>query len=272
MQNPLSVPFVRRLESFGPLSEADRQVLDQALARVRAVDNNEDLALEGDRPDEVLVMLSGFACAYKILPSSGERQILAYLLPGDICGLQAFVLGAMDHSVSALCAGLVASLPRELIERLAQDHPGLSLALWRAALLDEVILREWLIGFGCRTSPQRIAHLLCEILARLQAVGLAGDNSFDFPVTQTELGETVGLTVVHVNRIVQRLRKDGLITLKGRRLTIHDPDRLKKLARFRPAYLRPDPAPKTLPIPREHTRWMVEVARASAQSSRGALS
>ncbi len=181
-------------------------------------------------------MIEGFACRYKLLPN-GERQIMAWLVPGDFCDLHVAILGEMDHAIGTLAPSKIAYLPRVTIEELTSMHPSINRALWWATLVDEGVLREWLVNVGSRSVDKRMAHLFCELLLRLQAVGLATGNGFDFPLTQDEFGDTLGVSTVHVNRVLQQLRADGLITLKGKRLTIHDVAALQEFAEFNPNYL-----------------------------------
>ena len=191
---------------------------------------------EGDRPDNVHVVLEGFACRYKILPD-GERQIMAYLVPGDMCDLHVTILGEMDHNIGTLSLCTIAFLPYDVVTELTERRPIINRALWWATLVDEATLREWLVNMGRRPTDKQMAHLFCELLARLRSVGRVSGNSFDFPVTQNELGDTLGLSTVHVNRVLQQLRGDGLITLTEKTLTIIDPERLEEFAEFTPNYL-----------------------------------
>ena len=227
--------LTRKLEAFAPLSEADRHLLDAVIREARDVGSREDLIREGDAPGDVRLILAGFACRYKRL-AGGRRQIMAYLVPGDFCDLHVFILKAMDHTIATLSPCRVVDIPRERILEIT-ERPALARALWWAALVDEATLREWLVNIGARSAEQRVAHLLCELLLRLRVVGLADGAEYELPVTQQELGDTTGLTNVHVNRVLQRLRGDGLITLKGKHLVILDVERLNAFSGFTPNYL-----------------------------------
>ena len=179
--------------------------------------------------------MDGFACRYK-LRANGSRQIMAYLVPGDFCDLHVFILREMDHTIATLSPCRVVDIPRERILELT-ERSALARALWWATLVDEATLREWLVNIGARSAEERIAHLLCELLLRLRVVGLADGAEYELPITQAELADTMGLSSVHVNRVLQRLRGDGLITLKGKQLVIPDPDRLIAFSGFTPNYL-----------------------------------
>jgi CRP-like cAMP-binding protein len=229
-------PFFQKLNLGAALTDEDRQVLGQVTADVRQVGPHVDLIRSGDTPDVVHLILKGFACRYKILPD-GQRQIMAYLVPGDLCDLHVAILGTMDHSVATLTPCKVVCIPRRTVAELTEHHGRINRALWWATLVDEATLREWLVNIGRRPADRQLAHLFCELLLRLQAVGLAPENRYELPMTQAELGDTLGLSAVHVNRMLQQLRADGLIALKGGSLTINDVERLKEFAGFDPTYL-----------------------------------
>ncbi len=232
----MPTPFVLKLEYGAGLSDQDRQVLEQAVREVRQFKPRHDLILEDDSPENVHVILEGFACRYKRLPD-GSRQIVAYLVPGDCCDLHVSVLSRIDHTIGTLTTCKVALLPHTLIEELMSQSRSITRALWWATLVDAGTTREWLINMSRRPADRRLAHLLCELLLRLQAVGLATDNSFVLPLTQRQLADTLAMTGVHLNRIVRQLRLDGMITLKGHTITIPDVERLKSFSDFKENYL-----------------------------------
>jgi CRP-like cAMP-binding protein len=234
--------LVRKLENIVKLSEADKRLIDAAIGTIRRVSADEDLIREGDKPDNIHLILGGFACRYKIT-QQGKRQILAFLMPGDFCDLHVFILKQMDHSIGTLSNCRVAEISPERILELT-DRPAIARALWWAELVEEGVLREWLVGIGRRDAAQRIAHLLCELHVRLRAIGLADGNRFELPMTQEELGDTTGLTLVHVNRTLRSLREAGLIEMDRRQTVIVDPERLSKFGGFTPNYLHlPNPVP-----------------------------
>ncbi|SFL37023.1 Crp/Fnr family transcriptional regulator [Methylobacterium pseudosasicola] len=228
--------LTRKLESFEPLSDQARWALNRLVLKVRQVGARQNLIQEGDKPDNVLLILDGFACRYKMLPD-GQRQIMALLVPGDFCDLNVFILDEMDHSIGTISACKVVDVPRQAIDEITAHHPSIARAFWWCTLVDGAVLREWLVNMGGRAPDQRIAHLLCELLMRLEAVGRVTDNSYAFPLTQTEIADTMGLSDVHVNRTLRELRTLGLIHLKHRVLTILDVERLKAFCSFAPNYL-----------------------------------
>jgi CRP-like cAMP-binding protein len=233
-------PLIAKLERVAILTDDDHEAITAACRDVHRVPANKDIIREGDKPDHVHLVLDGWAARYKDLPG-GTRQIIAYLIPGDFCDLHVTILSEMDHGIFALTPVDVAYIPRTAMIQLTLDRPSLTRALWWATLVDEAVLREWIVNLGRRDALERIAHLLCEMHFRMKNIGLVHDDRFDLPLTQDEIADTVGLTAVHTNRMLQTLRLDGLLTLHGRVLTILDIDRLRQLAGFNPNYLHATP-------------------------------
>lgn len=231
-------PFIRKLERLGPLGDEDRRVLEGLPLAVRRVGPGQVLLHEGQRPARSLVLLEGWACRSKTL-ADGRRQIVSFHLPGDILDLAGVLLGQMDHEVCALTPATVAVVPGATLLDWVRHRPGLGLLLWRDTLIDASIFREWVLNVGRRTAFQRVAHLLCELVARLRAAELAPDYRCELPVTQVELADATGLSAVHVNRVVQDLRAEGLIEPRGRVLAVRDWRGLTRAAEFDPAYLHP---------------------------------
>ncbi|TDR85307.1 Crp/Fnr family transcriptional regulator [Enterovirga rhinocerotis] len=227
--------LARKLEAFGPLPDDDRCLLDAAVSSPRLIGADEDIVREGDPTGDVHLVVEGFACRYKLL-KNGDRQIVAFLVPGDICDMHVFILRAMDHSIATLSPARVVDIPRARILEMT-ERPALARAFWWATLVDEAILREWLLNIGQREAEGRIAHLICELHARLKLVGLADGDRFALPITQAEIGDALGLSAIHVNRSLQSLRAQNLLTLRYRELVILDPDRLRTLGEFTPNYL-----------------------------------
>ncbi|GJD44878.1 Anaerobic regulatory protein [Methylobacterium cerastii] len=233
-------PLIQKLEGRFTLSESDRSALRSASCRGRRVRPRTDLAWEGDLSDHVQMIRSGFACRYKVL-AAGTRSIVAYVIPGDICDLNVAILGAVDHSIGTIDACEVVSIPRQVLDDLTGNHPTLNRALRWASLVDEAIQREWLVNMGRHTAERQVAHLLCEFLWRLQAVGLAGRDGYELPLRQSDLGDATGMSSVHVNRTLQKLRGTGLVRREGRYYSFPDVEALQAFAQFDPKYLHRSP-------------------------------
>lgn len=232
-------PLLRKLSTFVDLSKDDQAALDRLCHDTRSYKAGSNLIREGQRPEAVFLLVKGWAYRYKLLPD-GSRQIVAYLIPGDLCDIHIFILKEMDHSMALLSDATIAHILRRDMEDLLRERPAIGQALFWSTLVDEATLREWLLNIGQRDAYHRLAHLFCEMWARMRQVGLVTDDEFSLPLTQEQLGDTMGLTPVHVNRVLQRMRSEGLISLTSKQLTIHDIDRLKKIADFDPKYLHLD--------------------------------
>jgi CRP-like cAMP-binding protein len=228
--------LIRNLEQFGPLGDAEKQALKAATTTVRPFRSDQDLVTDGERPHDCKLILEGFACRYKLL-EDGRRQILSFHIPGDVVDLEGLLCGEMDHSIGTLSHGRMAVVPHAVMLDLTETYPRIARALWRTTLLDAAVFRQWLVGIGRRSAHARIAHLLCEMRLRLDAVGLSRNGSYDLPVTQIELADALGLSAVHVNRTLQALRSEGLITLQGGKVTIEDWDGLQAAGEFDATYL-----------------------------------
>jgi CRP-like cAMP-binding protein len=231
-------PLTAHLSVFVDLSAGERNLIQATLGKsVRTAAAHCDILREGDSPRSIKIMLEGWVTRYKQLPD-GRRQILSLMLPGDIGAGSAFVHGKMEHSLGTLTPVRYTEVNPADFEALLTASPRLAKALWWSELVTVAIQREWTTNIGQRLAYERIAHLLCEVFARLQAIGLTHGDTCEFPLTQTDIADATGLTPVHVNRMVQALRKDGLIELRDKRLHMRDPANLRRIAMFNPAYLR----------------------------------
>ncbi|MBB3997639.1 Crp/Fnr family transcriptional regulator [Aureimonas pseudogalii] len=204
--------------------------------RVRDIDANQDLISEGDSPEDVHLILEGFAVRYK-LTTQGRRQILAYMIAGDFCDVHVTLLRRMDHGIRTLRPSRVVRISPGTLLEILERQPAIARAIWLCGLVDEATQREWLVNVGQRSAPQRIAHLFCEMHVRMGIVGLTSNGSFELPLTQEELGDTMGLSNVHVNRSLKELRESELVTLRNGQIVISDVDRLKAFSGFDPSYL-----------------------------------
>lgn len=229
-----------RLEGYVRLSSAEKAALQAIVGRrVRHLPARQDVVTEGEPIEEIRVMLDGWAVRCKHLPD-GRRQILSFLLPGDICDPHALVLAPSDHTLATLTPATIAELSPSHYEELLGVSARVAGAMRWQARVDSAIQREWTLSLGRRLALERLAHLICELKRRLEGVGMVDGDSFDLPPTQIELSEAMGLSAVHVNRVLQQLREFGLITLKGHRLTINRPDQLEALGLFNADYLHRD--------------------------------
>jgi CRP-like cAMP-binding protein len=225
-----------KLSSFVDFCDAEREELEALTRSAKWYRQGTTLIHDGDRPENVFLLMDGWACREKTI-DSGARQIVAYLIPGDLCDPHVFILAKMDHAISLLSDARVVSIPKQTIINLTDRRPRIARALWWATLVDEAVLRHWLVNIGQRDAFDSVAHLFCELWERMNQVGLTRGGSFSLPLTQEQLADTMGMTSVHVNRVLQRMRAAGLITMESKTLTIHDVARLRELGDFDPGYL-----------------------------------
>ena len=228
-------PFIAKLQSAGPLPSADKTLLLDLFKNTVSLRPRRDLVREGEKPDRVHLMIEGWACRYKLL-SDGSRQITAFLIPGDFCDTHITIFDEMDHSISSLTDCKVAEVSREAMAELT-DRPAIARALWWASLVDEATLRAWIVNMGRREALVRIAHVICELHARLRNVGLGSEEAFELPLTQEELADALGLTAVHINRTLKELRVQQVMSFKRQNIIIEDMAALRRMADFDPNYL-----------------------------------
>ncbi len=242
----MTEPLVRKLNNFTRFSDREVAVLSELMTRrLRSLGPREDVIQEGEKPDAINIVRKGWACRYKML-EDGRRQIIGFFLPGDVWDLNISIMQGMDHSVSTITPVVLAELSHQNVDELMASFPRISQALRWEAMVSTAVQREWIVNLGQRTAFERLSHLFCELFARLEIAGMTDGNSCEMPLTQTDLGEAMGLSTVHVNRTLQELRAAGLVILRDRILTIPDRIALKKAALFQDNYLHLDGAGRPL--------------------------
>lgn len=240
MTGPTMNPLIRKLHFLYPLTAEENAVLQSACSRVVEYGADEDIVCEGDQPSECNVLLEGWTCRYKIL-EDGKRQIFSFHIAGDIYDAQSFLLETMDHSVCTLTPCKVAIIPHASMAAMTEAHPRIARAIWKDTLIDAAVFRQWMASIGRRSAYQRIAHLICEMFVKSEVVGLTDGRRMAWPVTQNEMGDALGLSLVHVNRTLQELRAEELITLKDGVLAVLDWEGLKRAGQFDRGYLHMKP-------------------------------
>ncbi len=229
-------PLTRKLSAFVALSSNDLAVLERLHQRRRFFVAGRDLVHQGQTDQAAYILASGWVCSYKLQPD-GTRQIVDFQIAGDFLGLRSVLLRTSDHSFEPIVdIQAVEVLASDLLDAFEQT-PRLATAILWAASRDEAMVVEHLVGMGQRDADARMAHFLLELGAKLTLVGLGSRDGFDCPLTQYHLADALGLSSVHVNRVLRKLREDGLATFRNGRVTFDDIDRLAALAEFDPAYL-----------------------------------
>lgn len=232
--------MLRRLRVANELGETELAALMSLPVVTKSVQAGTTIVRDGDRPSVCVVVVDGFVIRTKHT-TDGKRQIISLHIPGDMPDLQSLHLHVMDHNVVALSEAVVGFIPHESLHPLVDAYPKIAGALWRDTLIDAAIFREWIVSLGRRNATQRLAHLVSEVARRLEEVGLKKDERFLLPMTQQDLADALGLSPVHVNRVLQAIRKDDLLELRGGVVTLGDVERLQGLGDFDPAYLHASP-------------------------------
>jgi len=229
-------PIAHKLAAFATLSDADRARLSKMQRRRRIFVAGRDLVSQGQTKQAAYILMKGWVCSYKIQPD-GTRQIVDIQIPGDFLGLRSVLLRTSDHGFEPITDIEAAEvLASDLTETLAAS-PRLGLAILWAASRDEAMVVEHLVGIGRRDATARVAHFLLELGARLALVDMGNAAGFACPLTQQQLADTIGLSTVHVNRVLRQLREDGLMTFRDGHVQFDDRDGLAALAEFDPTYL-----------------------------------
>ena len=229
--------MLRKLEYWRKFDSEDREALLSLPHNVKALRQHDYIVREFDRAEYSCAILSGFAIRHKIV-ASGNRQILAIHMKGEMVDLQNSMLGVADHSVQMLTAGKIAMIPRAEVDRIAFERPNIGRAMWIDTLVDGSIFREWIANVGRRDARTRVAHLLCEFALRLKVAGLGEQTNYELPMTQDQLADATGMTAVHVNRTLKGLERDKLIERNTpRAIVVGDWKKLAETGDFNSAYL-----------------------------------
>jgi CRP-like cAMP-binding protein len=230
--------LISRLQVTAGLSQSDRNVLANMPSTIKTFEDGECLSREGDIATQCTVLLSGFLIRHKI---AGTRmQILAFHVPGDLPDLQTLHLPLMDHDVSSSGPSTVAFVKHAALNDMLANSRSLTHVLWRETLVDAAIYREWVANLGSRDALARVAHVICELAARLDVVGLVQQNAFHIPFTQKDMADACGVSAVHINRTLQDLRGRGLISWQGKTITLLKRQELEDTADFLEDYLHQD--------------------------------
>jgi CRP-like cAMP-binding protein len=236
MSPHLLQPMIAKMESISSLTEEERYAVEGLPVRVQTLKAHQDIVRDGDTASQCCLILVGWAYRYKIL-GEGKRQIFSFHIAGDIPDLQSLHMPQMDHALATMTQATVAFISHDAVRDLTARFPRIAAALWRDTLVDAGIFREWMMCMGQRSAYNHLAHLFCELYRKQEAVGLASEYRCALPMTQAELGDATGLSNVHINRVLQEMRRKELITLHGNTLVIQAWDELVRAAEFDESYL-----------------------------------
>ncbi|WP_244264833.1 Crp/Fnr family transcriptional regulator [Vreelandella boliviensis] len=229
-------PLAKKLGAFVALSTSDLSLLSGLHRRRKALVAGRDLVHQGQSDQIAYILAAGWVCSYKILPD-GSRQIVDFQIPGDFLGLRSALLHTSDRSIESVTDIEVSEvLVRDLLNVFAQNLRLATAVLW-AASRDEAMVVEHLVNIGRRSAVERMAHFLLELGSRLTLVGMGDKSGYTCPLTQYHLADALGLTAVHVNRVLRQLRENGLLTFRNGVVTFDNYQGLATLVDFDPTYL-----------------------------------
>lgn len=227
--------LIARLQATEDLSENERRQIAGLPSTLRQVADGEIVLRQGEAATRCVFVVSGFLYQARIV---GDRsQILAFHVPGDMPCLHTLLAPAMDADLVGLGPSIVGYVAHAQLKQLLDGSLHLTRAFWRETLIDAAISRQWIARLGAQAALPKVAHLICELAARLEIVGLLTNGCFQMPMTQQHVADACGLSSVHVNRTIQRLRHRGLIAWEGSEIELLQPDELRQLADFTPDYL-----------------------------------
>lgn len=228
--------LIARLQAFSGLTAEDRARLEDMPHTLKELADGEYVARQGDRPQSCAIVVGGFLVRQRVV--STRNQISAFYVPGDMPDLHTLHVPVLDHDLCSIGPSTVALVPHLYLRQTLANSATLTAAFWRETLIQSVIHREWIDNLAARQALPRVAHLVCELFARLDIVGLVKDGRFELPMSQEDVADACGLSNVHVNRTVQELRRRGLLDWRSQVVEILQPDQLEQLAEFSAAYLQ----------------------------------
>ncbi|MDA9463283.1 Crp/Fnr family transcriptional regulator [Bradyrhizobium sp. CCBAU 53415] len=237
----LASALITKLSVSNNLDAEDIRAIHGLRIRERHLDAGEVIVADGDWPSDCCLIADGFAFRSKTT-ADGERQVLSIHIPGEIPDLESLHLKVMDHDLVTVTRCTLGFIAHDDLREIIRRRPNLASALWRETLIDGAIFREWIVNVGRREATPRMAHLLIELHRRLKAIGQTRDGEFGLPITQTDLGDCLGLSVVHTNRVLQNLRKEGLVSVSRSEFHILKPKEMDELAGFDSTYLHLSPS------------------------------
>jgi len=232
--------LIRRLRISSGISEDDVKEVEALPIVVRQFPAETPVVRDGERATDCCLIADGFCVRSKTI-ASGKRQILSIHIPGEIPDLMSLFLHVMDHELSTLTPSTLGFISHETLQKLHRRSPGIAEMFWRDTLIDAAMFREWIVNVGQRPAPARLAHVMVELRERLKLIERAEGNSFEMPLTQEQIGEALGITAVHANRVIKQLRQDGIVELQRGRVTVLDERKLLELADFDGRYLHQSP-------------------------------
>jgi len=233
--------LVQRLRISSGISDEDVSEILALPISVKQYAAERSVVSDGQRATDCCLIAEGFCVRSKTI-ADGRRQILSIHIPGEIPDLMSLFLPVMDHDLVTLTPCTLGFISHEALRKLHFRRPNVAEIFWRDTLIDAAMFREWIVNVGQRPAPARLAHVMAELRERLKIIGRAQTNSFDMPLTQEQIGEAIGITAVHANRVIRQLREDGVVDLHRGRVTVLNEAKFQELADFDNRYLHQSPA------------------------------
>ena len=233
--------LLKRLRTYSAISEEDTGDILALPIAVRRYAAEQMVAGDGQSATECCLIADGF-CARSKTISDGKRQILSIHIPGEIPDLMGLFLHVMDHDLATLTPCTLGFISHDTLRKLHLRRPNVAEIFWRDTLIDAAMFREWIVNVGQRPAPARLAHVVAELRARLKVIGHLDSHSFEMPLTQEQIGEALGITAVHANRVIKQLREDGILEFHRGRATVLDEAQFRELADFDDRYLHQSPS------------------------------
>ncbi|MDA9412397.1 Crp/Fnr family transcriptional regulator [Bradyrhizobium sp. CCBAU 45384] len=232
--------LIERLRVSSAIAEEDIKEVEALPISVRQFPAETAVVRDGERATDCCLIVDGFCARSKTL-ANGKRQILSLHIPGEIPDLMSLFLHVMDHDLSTLTPATLGFISHEALQKLHRRSPRVAEMFWRDTLIDSAMFREWIVNVGQRPAPARLAHVMIELRERLRMIGRLDSDSFEMPLTQEQIGEALGITAVHANRVIRQLRQEGIVELNRGRVIVLDERKFQELADFEPRYLHQSP-------------------------------
>ncbi|EJN12326.1 cAMP-binding protein [Bradyrhizobium sp. YR681] len=232
--------LVRRLRLTSNISEDDIKEIEALPISVRQFPAEMPVVRDGERATDCCLIADGFCVRSKTI-ANGKRQILSIHIPGEIPDLMSLFLHVMDHELSTLTPSTLGFISHETLQKLHRRAPNIAEMFWRDTLIDAAMFREWIVNVGQRPAPSRLAHVMIELRERLRIIGRVDGDHFEMPMTQEQIGEALGITAVHANRVIKQLRQEGILEFHRGRVTVLDERKFLELADFDDRYLHQSP-------------------------------
>jgi len=233
--------LIRRLQTTSAIDEKDIAAIRSLPIEVKTYGPGQHVVRDGERPTACCLLAEGF-CVRSKTTWEGRRQILSIHIPGEIPDLQSLYLHVMDHDLVTLTESKLGFIPHAALKDVVRQQPNLAGVLWRDTLIDAAMFREWIVNVGQRPAASRLAHIVVELRERLKVVGRGAGAQVDMPLTQEQIGEAMGITPIHANRIIKQLREDGVLEFHRGHATVLDERKLEELAHFDDRYLHLTPS------------------------------